>query len=133
MSNPSRAGTAAATEHAPGSSRGRGAPGVPPRGARPAPARRPAGGGAAPAGNALHVDWTRCDGHGLCAELLPELLQRDEWGYPIARSGAATRNVPVPQHLLPYAGRAVDACPRLALRLRPAHPGGGPGAAAGSP
>ena len=22
----------------------------------------------------LHVDWTRCDGHGSCAELLPELL-----------------------------------------------------------
>ena len=34
---------------------------------------------------ALHVDWTRCDGRGLCTELLPELLERDEWGYPVAR------------------------------------------------
>ena len=24
----------------------------------------------------LHVDWTRCDGRGLCAELLTELLER---------------------------------------------------------
>jgi ferredoxin len=28
--------------------------------------------------NRLHVDWTACDGRGLCAELLPELLVEDE-------------------------------------------------------
>ena len=65
----------------------------------------------------LHVDWTACDGHGLCAELLPELLDRDDWGYPIARSGAATRDIPVPAALASHARRAVRACPRLALRL----------------
>ena len=35
----------------------------------------------------LHVDWTACDGRGLCAELLPELLVEDDWGYPVARTG----------------------------------------------
>ncbi len=65
----------------------------------------------------LHLDWTACDGHGLCAELLPELLDRDDWGYPIARTGAATRNLPVPPQLAAHARRAVAACPRIALHL----------------
>jgi ferredoxin len=34
----------------------------------------------------LHIDWTACEGHGLCAELLPELLDRDRWGYPLPRT-----------------------------------------------
>jgi ferredoxin len=67
----------------------------------------------------LHVDWTACNGQGLCTELLPELLERDDWGYPLARAGRATRDVPVPEPLTPYARRAVAACPRLALKLRP--------------
>lgn len=63
----------------------------------------------------LHVDWTRCDGHGLCAELLPELLDSDEWGYPLPRSGE--REPMVPRRLLQHAEHAVDSCPLLALRL----------------
>jgi ferredoxin len=62
-------------------------------------------------GRALAVDFTVCDGHGLCAELLPELIGLDEWGYPVLR--AAT----VPAGLLPDARRAVAACPVMALRL----------------
>jgi hypothetical protein len=31
----------------------------------------------------IEIDWTRCDGHGLCTELLPEQIARDEWGFPI--------------------------------------------------
>lgn len=60
----------------------------------------------------LSVDRIACDGHGCCAELLPELIQLDDWGYPIVQTG------PVPDHLLGHAGRAVDCCPMLALRLR---------------
>ncbi|MFJ6416053.1 ferredoxin [Paeniglutamicibacter sp. NPDC091659] len=30
----------------------------------------------------LHIDWTRCDGRGLCVEVLPEVFDRDDWGYP---------------------------------------------------
>jgi ferredoxin len=63
----------------------------------------------------LHVDWTACDGRGLCAELLPELLVEDDWGYPVARSGESEPTVP--PHLAGPARRAVDRCPALALRL----------------
>jgi len=63
----------------------------------------------------LHIDWTACDGRGLCAELLPELLAEDDWGYPVARDGAAEPAVPAA--LEPEARRAVDRCPALALRL----------------
>ena len=60
----------------------------------------------------LTVDRIKCDGHGLCAELLPELVSLDDWGYPIV----APR--PIPDHLLPHAQRAVEGCPVLALALR---------------
>lgn len=64
----------------------------------------------------LHVDWTRCDGRGLCLEIVPELLAGDDWGYPLSRDGSAapvvTKNVGV------HARRAVSECPRLALSIR---------------
>ena len=62
--------------------------------------------------NRLHVDWTACDGRGLCAELLPELLVEDDWGYPAPRG-----DMSVPPALEPVARQAVDRCPALALRL----------------
>ncbi len=65
----------------------------------------------------LHVDWTACEGRGLCAELLPELLTRDEWGYPLSRGG--TPEPAVAPELAGHARRAVAQCPRLALRLLP--------------
>lgn len=58
----------------------------------------------------LRVDWPACQAHGLCAELLPELVDLDEWGYPVL-----TGEVPDP--LLEHARRAVAVCPTLALRL----------------
>jgi ferredoxin len=64
----------------------------------------------------LHVDWTRCDGRGLCTELLPELLVLDDWGYPQTRDGS--REPAVPRALRSAAAEAVAVCPRLALRLR---------------
>ena len=60
----------------------------------------------------LIVDRIRCDGRGLCAELLPELIRLDDWGYPIISTG------PIPDHLMPLAERAVEDCPVLALTLR---------------
>ena len=59
----------------------------------------------------LQIDPIACDGRGLCAELLPELVRLDDWGYPIIASGA------VPPELTAHARRAVDACPMLALSL----------------
>jgi ferredoxin len=63
----------------------------------------------------LHIDWTACDGRGVCVELLPELLASDDWGYPLARDGSG--DPAVPQHLRVHAERAVARCPRLALQL----------------
>jgi ferredoxin len=59
----------------------------------------------------LTIDRIKCDGHGLCAELLPELIRLDDWGYPIIAPG------PVPDTLMPLAQRAVAACPVLALAV----------------
>jgi ferredoxin len=57
----------------------------------------------------LRVNPITCAGHGLCAELLPEVVSLDEWGYPILSA--------VPDELLPLARRAVTDCPTLALLL----------------
>jgi ferredoxin len=59
----------------------------------------------------LRVNPIACSGHGLCAELLPELITLDEWGYPIVNSQ------PVPAGLARKARRAVTDCPALALKL----------------
>jgi ferredoxin len=59
----------------------------------------------------LVVDRIACDGFGMCAELLPELIELDDWGYPIVAAGG------VPFKLLDHARRAVAVCPVLALRL----------------
>jgi ferredoxin len=63
----------------------------------------------------LHIDWTACDGRGTCVELLPEVLDADPWGYPVPRDGS--REPVVAPELARHARRAVDHCPRLALRL----------------
>ena len=63
----------------------------------------------------LHIDWTRCDGRGLCTELLPDLLDRDDWGYPLSRN--RVREPEIPAEHLKYAKAAVKRCPRLALKL----------------
>ncbi|MFI6337352.1 ferredoxin [Streptomyces sp. NPDC050535] len=59
----------------------------------------------------LGVDWTACQGHGLCAELLPEHITLDEWGYPLFQEG------PLPRGTLKRARRAAADCPVLALKL----------------
>jgi ferredoxin len=59
----------------------------------------------------LRVNPIRCDGHGLCAELFPERVRQDDWGYPIVSAA------PFGEDLLPLARRAVAACPVLALVL----------------
>jgi ferredoxin len=66
----------------------------------------------------LRINPINCRAHGLCADLLPEMVSLDEWGYPILPSEA------VPEALLQHARRAAAACPSLALRVtRPEPPG----------
>ena len=64
----------------------------------------------------LRVDWTRCQGHGLCAELVPERIHLDAQGNPVFL------NIPVPSWLEKDARRAVKKCPTRALRLSHATP-----------
>ena len=59
----------------------------------------------------LQLNPIACTGHGSCADLLPELISLDEWGYPLLAHG------PVPPELARRARRAVRDCPALALLL----------------
>jgi ferredoxin len=61
----------------------------------------------------IEIDWTRCDGHGLCAWLLPGRIVRDEWGFPVLAAA------PVADAERADVRRAVALCPALALRLEP--------------
>jgi ferredoxin len=62
-------------------------------------------------GQVLRVDWPQCKAHGLCAEIAPELIHLDEWGYPLFEA------VPLIGDRLAAARKAVQVCPTLALRL----------------
>ncbi|TNC24360.1 ferredoxin [Amycolatopsis alkalitolerans] len=64
----------------------------------------------------LHIDWTACQRRGLCTELVPEVLDSDPWGFPLARDGS--REPAIRPELKAHAERAVRLCPTLALRLR---------------
>jgi ferredoxin len=59
----------------------------------------------------LRVDPVACDGYGFCAELLPERITLDEWGYPVVDG------TPVGQQLVELATRAAAECPRRAIHL----------------
>ncbi len=59
----------------------------------------------------LRVNPIACEAHGMCAELLPEWIELDDWGYPILR------DEPLPPELLGHARRAARACPTLALLI----------------
>jgi ferredoxin len=60
----------------------------------------------------LRVNPIQCVAHGLCAELLPEAIRLDEWGYPIIEGELTSE-------LLEHARRAASACPTLALLFEP--------------
>lgn len=66
-------------------------------------------------GHVVTIDRIACDGFGTCAQLLPERIILDEWGYPIID--------PTPVHGTErhHAKRAVNTCPRLALTLQRVH------------
>jgi ferredoxin len=59
----------------------------------------------------IRIDWTRCDGHGLCAALLSERVGLDEWGFPIVhRPAVSAADEPDVRH-------AAATCPALAVYL----------------
>lgn len=59
----------------------------------------------------LRVNPIACKRHGMCAELLPELITLDPWGYPLLNEEK------VPRALTAHARRAAEACPKLALLI----------------
>jgi len=59
----------------------------------------------------VRVNPITCEAHGMCAELLPERITLDEWGYPIVDEE------PLPAALLEHARRAAQACPTFALLI----------------
>jgi len=68
----------------------------------------------------IRVNPIACTAHGMCAELLPERITLDEWGYPIIIDPEISGD------LIPHARRAAAACPTLALlheRERTDNPG----------
>jgi ferredoxin len=64
----------------------------------------------------LRVDPIGCTGHGICGELLPELIRMDDWGYPIIE------DVAIQAPLMQDVRRTIAACPALALRLERIRP-----------
>ncbi|HEY1458154.1 MAG TPA: ferredoxin [Solirubrobacteraceae bacterium] len=60
----------------------------------------------------LRVNPIACEAHGMCAELLPEWIVLDDWGYPIIDER------PLPPQLLEHARRAAQACPTFALLIQ---------------
>ncbi len=58
----------------------------------------------------LQVDMIQCDAYGYCAELLPDVIELDEWGYPMISGEVSAQG-------LDEARRAAAACPKLALRV----------------
>jgi ferredoxin len=59
----------------------------------------------------ITIDPVACDAYGFCAELLPEAIALDEWGYPIVDGR------PLPSELLALAKRAARDCPKRAIAL----------------
>jgi ferredoxin len=64
----------------------------------------------------MRVNPVACDGHGLCAELLPEIVSLDDWGYPMPVVAE------VPTELEGHAQRAAQQCPTLAIILERRQP-----------
>ncbi len=60
----------------------------------------------------LRVNPILCDGYGYCAEIVPERIALDDWGFPIVSAESIEG-----EEVLNHARRAVGTCPRLALLL----------------
>jgi ferredoxin len=59
----------------------------------------------------IRINPITCQAHGVCAEMLPEWIELDEWGYPILDGED------VPAQLVTDARRAAKSCPVLAVLL----------------
>jgi ferredoxin len=65
----------------------------------------------------IRVNPILCNGYGYCAEIVPELISLDDWGFPIVSNSTIHD-----EKVLHLAERAVATCPRLALLLEELSP-----------
>jgi ferredoxin len=65
----------------------------------------------------LLVNPVLCNGYGYCAEIVPELVGLDDWGFPIVDERPIDDD-----RLVRLAERAVTICPRVALLLQEVAP-----------
>jgi ferredoxin len=63
----------------------------------------------------VRVNPIACEAHGMCAELLPERITLDEWGYPLVD------DEPLSATVREHARRAAQACPTFALLIERDH------------
>ena len=68
----------------------------------------------------IRVNPILCNGYGYCAEIVPELISLDDWGFPIVSTATIED-----EKILRLGERAVATCPRLALLLEDVPPEGG--------
>jgi ferredoxin len=59
----------------------------------------------------VRINPVACEAHGVCAELLPELIRLDDWGYPILATSEVTDTI------ARFARMAERACPTLAIMI----------------
>jgi ferredoxin len=64
------------------------------------------------AAHVLRVDPIACTGEGVCADLFPEWIRLDDWGFPIIDADV------IPADRLAQARWAAANCPALALKLQ---------------
>jgi ferredoxin len=60
----------------------------------------------------ITIDPVACQAYGYCAELLPEAISLDEWGYPIVDKR------PLHPGLVALAKRTARDCPKRAITLQ---------------
>ncbi|MBF4999966.1 ferredoxin [Nocardia sp. BSTN01] len=60
-----------------------------------------------PPSGVLAVDRIACTGHGICAQVLPEKIVPDEWGYPVLTDSEPDAALAI---------EAIKLCPAAALR-----------------
>ena len=63
----------------------------------------------------LLLNPTTCDGRGLCHHAAPDLIELDEWGYPLLPGGGLRADLTKAEQKA--AEDATHACPVLALHI----------------
>ena len=69
----------------------------------------------APTSRTLVLNPVLCEGRGMCRDAAPDLIELDEWGFPLLPGGRLRADLSRRQ--LTAARDATEACPALALHI----------------